>query len=71
MQIDGEATFSSIRATKYLVGAALDDAEAAGEALDIFWPFAYDSIRDWVQGEALWCVKMIPPGPFQPQVLYL
>ena len=54
MQIDGESNPSSTRATKYLVGAALDDAEAAGESLDIFWPFAYDSVRDWVQAEALW-----------------
>ncbi|KAF8328405.1 actin-like ATPase domain-containing protein [Cantharellus anzutake] len=54
MQIDGDLSLSSVKATKYLVGTFFDEAEAAGESLEIFWPFAHDGIREWAQAEALW-----------------
>ena len=32
---------SAAKATDYLVGSALDEAEAAGEELEIVWPLVY------------------------------
>lgn len=53
MQVDG-APGPSVKATAFLVGPALDDAEAAGEELDIFWPFDDTQITQWAQAEAIW-----------------
>jgi actin-related protein 9 len=44
------------KANDYLVGSTLDDALAAGQALDVSYPFIDGTIRDWVQAEALWYV---------------
>jgi actin-related protein 9 len=41
-------------ANDYIVGAALDDALAAGQDLLVSYPFAEGTIRDWAQAEALW-----------------
>ncbi|KAG6890975.1 hypothetical protein C0992_011734 [Termitomyces sp. T32_za158] len=38
----------------YLVGAALDEAIAAGQDVSISWPFADGDVRDWTQAEAIW-----------------
>ncbi|KZT53406.1 actin-like ATPase domain-containing protein [Calocera cornea HHB12733] len=42
------------RVREYLVGAQIDEAEAAGDELEYFWPFAAGDVGDWVQAEALW-----------------
>ncbi|EIN06159.1 actin-like ATPase domain-containing protein [Punctularia strigosozonata HHB-11173 SS5] len=42
------------KVTDYVVGPQLDDAIAAGQELDIFWPFQYGDVEDWIQAEALW-----------------
>ena len=38
----------------YLVGTALDEAIAAGQDIDVYWPFADGDVSDWTQAEALW-----------------
>ncbi|KAG8950218.1 hypothetical protein FRC04_007852 [Tulasnella sp. 424] len=43
-----------LRPSNYLVGQQLDDAIAAGDELEIWWPFEDGKIGDWVQAEALW-----------------
>lgn len=53
MQIDG-AGAAKAKATSYLVGPALDEAEAAGEDLEIYWPFEDSHISQWAQAEAIW-----------------
>lgn len=53
MQIDSNAGPRS-KASDFLVGAALDEAEAAGEDLEIFWPFDDSQITLWPQAEAIW-----------------
>ncbi|KAG8836095.1 hypothetical protein FRC17_010028 [Serendipita sp. 399] len=44
----------AVRVSEYLVGTALDDALASGEAIDVYWPFAEGKISDWAQAEAVW-----------------
>lgn len=57
MQVDvGPSSGAPLKSQKYLVGTALDDAEKAGEELDIFWPFKAGGIQDWTQAEAIWSV---------------
>ena len=46
--------------TDYLVGSQLDEALAAGQDVEVFWPFADGEVVDWTQAEALWCVVAIP-----------
>jgi actin-related protein 9 len=38
----------------YVVGKQLNDLLAAGEDLEIVWPFANGEVSDWVAAEALW-----------------
>ncbi|KAH9939144.1 actin-like ATPase domain-containing protein [Amylocystis lapponica] len=47
------------KVTDYLVGAQLDDALAAGQDIQVSWPFADGAIGDWTQAEAIWCVFSI------------
>lgn len=54
MQVDSKPRSSRSKVVNYLVGAALDEAEAAGESLDIFWPFDDSEIRLWEHAEAIW-----------------
>lgn len=64
MAVDGQQPSSStpspnsppkgLRPSNYLVGQQLDDALAAGEELEVWWPFEDGKIGDWVQAEALW-----------------
>ena len=43
------------KASEYLVGAQLDEAIAAGENLEIYWPLDEgNDIHNWSQVEALW-----------------
>ena len=42
--------------TDYLVGAHLDEALAAGQEIDVYWPFSDGDVSDWTQAEALWYV---------------
>jgi actin-related protein 9 len=57
MQVDaGPSSGVPLKLSRYLVGAALDDAEQAGEELDVFWPFKAGGIQDWAQAEAIWFV---------------
>lgn len=42
------------KVSEYLVGQQLDDALAAGENIEIYWPLDEDDIRSWPQVEALW-----------------
>lgn len=49
-------TASTAKVTDYLVGSQLDEALAAGQEVDIFWPFEDGDVKDWTQAEALWCV---------------
>jgi actin-related protein 9 len=53
MQIDSAARSAS-KLSSFLVGPALDEAEASGESLDIFWPFDDTEIKLWPQAEAIW-----------------
>ena len=53
MQIDSGSRSTS-KPGSFLVGPALDEAEAAGDSLDIFWPFDDTEIRLWPQAEAIW-----------------
>ena len=50
---------TSQRVSDFLVGPALDEAEAAGESLEIFWPFEDAQIGLWPQAEAIWCVRLV------------
>lgn len=59
MQIDSVSQ-PSLKWSDYLVGTALDEAEAAGDNLDISWPFADAQINAWAQVEAIWCVSCLP-----------
>lgn len=59
MQVDS-ASQPSLKWSDYLVGAALDEADAAGDSLDIFWPFADAHITSWAQVEAIWCALRTP-----------
>ncbi|GJE91132.1 actin [Phanerochaete sordida] len=45
---------STAKVTDYLVGAQLDEALAAGQEVDVFWPFADGDLKDWTQAEAVW-----------------
>ncbi|KAJ3550565.1 hypothetical protein NM688_g5043 [Phlebia brevispora] len=45
---------TAAKVTDYLVGPQLDEALAAGQDVDIYWPFADGDISDWTQAEALW-----------------
>lgn len=47
-------TASAVKVKDYLVGTQLDEAIAAGQDIDVSWPFAEGGISDWVQAEALW-----------------
>lgn len=58
MQIDSGPRSAS-KPGIFLVGPALDEAEAAGESLDIFWPFDDTEIRLWPQAEAIWWVILV------------
>ncbi|KAH7105895.1 actin-like ATPase domain-containing protein [Auriculariales sp. MPI-PUGE-AT-0066] len=40
--------------SEYIVGKQLDDLLAAGEDLQIVWPFANGEVSDWAAAEALW-----------------
>lgn len=40
----------------YLVGSQLDEALAAGHDITVFWPFRENTITQWAQVEAIWCV---------------
>jgi actin-related protein 9 len=41
--------------SEYLVGSQLDEALAAGENIEVYWPLEEeDDIRCWAQVEALW-----------------
>lgn len=43
------------KASDYLVGSQLDEALAAGENVEIYWPLEeVNNIRCWAQVEALW-----------------
>ncbi|KIJ55406.1 hypothetical protein M422DRAFT_199616 [Sphaerobolus stellatus SS14] len=42
------------KVSDYLVGKELDDALAAGENIEMYWPLEEDDIRSWPQVEALW-----------------
>lgn len=42
------------KVTDYLVGTQLDEALAAGQEVDIYWPFESGRVTDWTQAEALW-----------------
>jgi len=44
---------------EYIVGKQLDDLLAAGEDLEIVWPFADGEVSDWTAAEALWLVYLI------------
>ncbi|KAI0084488.1 actin-like ATPase domain-containing protein [Irpex rosettiformis] len=44
----------SVKVTDYLVGAQLDEALAAGQEIDLYWPFSEGEVSDWTQAEALW-----------------
>ena len=46
--------------TDYLVGAHLDEALAAGQEIDVYWPFSDGDVSDWIQAEALWYVLDSP-----------
>ncbi|KZV96384.1 actin-related protein [Exidia glandulosa HHB12029] len=48
------STPRSGNASEYIVGKQLDDLLAAGEDLDIVWPFANGGVSDWAAAEALW-----------------
>ncbi|KDQ19182.1 hypothetical protein BOTBODRAFT_52338 [Botryobasidium botryosum FD-172 SS1] len=54
MDVDAPEKSRSPSRSSYLVGHFLDEAEAAGEDLEIFWPFSAGDIHDWLQAEALW-----------------
>lgn len=57
MDVDGPGPSQSkkARVSSYLVGKDLDDAEKAGEALEISWPLrGEDGWNDWRSIEALW-----------------
>ena len=57
MDVDGAGPSSSkkARVSSYLVGKDLEDAEKAGEALEISWPLrGPDGWNDWRSIEALW-----------------
>ena len=43
-----------VKVTEYIVGQQLDDALAAGEDLEVSWPFAEGTIKDFTEAEALW-----------------
>lgn len=48
-------TLKKLRLSHYIVGQELDDAEKAGEQLDIIWPFkGANGWTDWRAIEALW-----------------
>lgn len=38
----------------YIVGKQLDEMLAAGEDLEIVWPFKDGFVSDWTAAEALW-----------------
>jgi actin-related protein 9 len=43
------------KVSEYLVGTSLDEAIAAGENLEIYWPLEEgNDIPSWPQAEALW-----------------
>lgn len=54
MQIDSAFRPGRTKAVDFLVGPALDEAEHAGENLEIFWPFDDSEIRLWEHAEAIW-----------------
>ena len=54
MLVDSNSRAARSKSVNYLVGAALDEAEAAGASLDIFWPFDDSEIRLWEHVEAIW-----------------
>ncbi|EJD48029.1 actin-like ATPase domain-containing protein [Auricularia subglabra TFB-10046 SS5] len=39
---------------EYIVGKQLDEMLAAGEDLEVVWPFADGEVSDWAAAEALW-----------------
>ena len=51
------------KVTDYLVGSALDEALAAGQDIDVYWPFAEGEVNDWTQAEALWYVYAFDHSP--------
>ncbi len=42
------------KVTDYLVGSQLEEALAAGQDIEVYWPFANEDISDWIQAEAIW-----------------
>ncbi|KAF8517973.1 actin-related protein [Hysterangium stoloniferum] len=62
------------KVSDYLVGTPLDDAIAAGENIEVFWPFEEgDDIRCWAQVEALWQLSyaiIIFDGHFRKHLLF-
>lgn len=54
-----DASGPQLKLKDYLVGSQLDDALAAGQDLVVSYPFADGTIEDWVQAEALWCVRSL------------
>ncbi|CDZ97182.1 Actin and related proteins [Phaffia rhodozyma] len=50
-------------AVVYLIGSDLEKAEAAGEELEIIWPFR-DGWTDWKSIEALWKYALYQSGPY-------
>ncbi|PFH51034.1 hypothetical protein AMATHDRAFT_143549 [Amanita thiersii Skay4041] len=47
-------TISHASVKDYLVGTQLDEALATGQDILISWPFAENTVHDWVQAEAIW-----------------
>ncbi|KAG8895808.1 hypothetical protein FRB99_000346 [Tulasnella sp. 403] len=60
MEVEDPSASSSLplpkglRPSNYLVGHLLDEAIAAGEDVELWWPFDNGSVKDWTQAEALW-----------------
>jgi actin-related protein 9 len=48
------------RVKDYLVGVQLDEALAAGQDIEVLWPFANGEIDDYTQAEAIWCANSMP-----------